>query len=87
MVTVNVSEGQDLRIHLYDGSIVELRAMDVINMIRQTQGLPLLHPVSEKKSCPNDDCPGGWAPDRLKSGEMICPQCRTVWKDDKWTAC
>ena len=35
--------------------------------------------IKQRKSCPNSECPGGWAPDHLKDGRLVCPVCKTTW--------
>ena len=77
MVDVDIDD--EIRIHA-DGAILTIMASDVIECIRREQGLPVLRPISGEKQCPNPECDGGWAPDRLKNGWWVCPMCRKTWR-------
>ena len=71
---IDVNPHDSIRIHA-DGAIMTASITGVIDLIRAAQGLPLVRPVSSRKTCPNPDCAGGWAPDLLNTGKWLCPVC------------
>ena len=78
-MTVEVDMRDELRIQC-DGSTLIIKGEDIIDMLRKSQKIPVLRPVSGQKSCPNENCAGGWAPDAMKDGTYKCPVCDERWE-------
>lgn len=77
--TVDADIRDTICIHA-EGAILTISAMDVVDLIRRAKTLPLVKPRSEKKSCPNPECEGGWVPEQLWTGDCECPVCKTRWR-------
>jgi len=80
---IDVQSSDDIRIWFPDGETLTILASDIVDLIRRAQQVPVYAPVSSNNACPNEDCNTGWAPDKLKTGELLCPSCFTRWQRDE----